>query len=352
MNRQLLDLYSDYLLSSFGATTATGLSALLDGALSHDQVTRFLSKEDFGPKDLWKLVKKDVRSMESEDAVLIFDDTIQEKTYTDENALICWHYDHTKGRSVKGINLVNCLYYSQGASIPVNFELVKKPREYCDVNTKRIKRKSERTKNTMVRDMLKASQQQQLKYRYVLFDIWFSASETLNFIVETVKKHFVSAVKANRQVAMSKADKQAGKFISMSDIDYSLQEPVKVWMKGLNYPVLAHKQVFTNKDGSEGILYLIGSDLNCDKDAIETIYKKRWKVEVYHKTMKQNANLAKSPTRRVRTQANHIFLAIYSTFKLECLSIRKKLNHFALKNKLLVKATRSAYEQLTAMQSA
>ena len=26
MNRDLVDLYSDYLLSSFGATTATGLS--------------------------------------------------------------------------------------------------------------------------------------------------------------------------------------------------------------------------------------------------------------------------------------------------------------------------------------
>lgn len=214
------------------------MSTLLEGGLSHDKVTRFLSKEDFGPKDLWKLVKKEVRGIESDDAVLIFDDTVQEKLYTGENDLICWHYDHTKGRSVKGMNLVNCLYYSQEASIPVNFELVKKPHPYCDLKTKRVKRKSDRTKNEMVTGMLKASQEQQLKYRYVLFDVWFSASETLNFIVENVKKHFVSAVKANRQVAMSKSDKQLGKFISMSDIDYSLQEPVKVWMKGLNYPVL------------------------------------------------------------------------------------------------------------------
>jgi len=89
-----------------------------------------------------------------------------------------------------------------------------------------------------------------------------------------------------------------------------------------------------------------------DKDAIEAIYKKRWKVEVYHKTMKQNANLAKSPTKRVRTQSNHIFMTIYATFKLECLSIKKKLNHFALRSKMLIKATRSAYDQLRAMQGA
>ena len=38
------DLYTDYLLSSFGQTTATSLASLLDGALSHDEVTRFLNQ--------------------------------------------------------------------------------------------------------------------------------------------------------------------------------------------------------------------------------------------------------------------------------------------------------------------
>lgn len=352
MNSELIDLYSDYLLSSFGQTTATGLSSLVNGEISHDKVTRFLSHEDFNPKDLWRLVKKEVRLCESDDAVLIFDDTVQEKMHTDENELICWHYDHTKGRSVKGINLVNCLYHSQGISIPVNFELVKKPHQFCDIKTKQLKRKGDRTKNEMVRDMLISAKHQHLRYRYVLFDTWFSASETLSFIVEKHKKHFVSAIKTNRLVAMSESDKHEGKFIAISDLDYSSGSPVQVWVKGLNFPVLAHKQVFTNKDGSKGTLYLICSDLDCDKDAIETIYKKRWKVEVYHKTMKQNANLAKSPTKRVRTQANHVFMTVYATFKLECLSVKKKLNHFALKSKLLISATRSAYEQLLALKAA
>ncbi|MEK7254584.1 MAG: IS701 family transposase, partial [Bacteroidota bacterium] len=41
-NPQILDLYSDYLIASFNFATATGLSGLLDGALSHDQISRFL----------------------------------------------------------------------------------------------------------------------------------------------------------------------------------------------------------------------------------------------------------------------------------------------------------------------
>ena len=93
MDKNLLDLYSDYLLSSFGATTATGLSSLLDGQISHDQVTRFLSQSDYTSKELWHQVKSVVRTMEREDGVLIFDDTIQTKPHTDENELICWVYE-------------------------------------------------------------------------------------------------------------------------------------------------------------------------------------------------------------------------------------------------------------------
>ena len=42
-DRAVLDLYTDYLLSSFGRTTATGLSDLLDGEISHDRISRFLA---------------------------------------------------------------------------------------------------------------------------------------------------------------------------------------------------------------------------------------------------------------------------------------------------------------------
>ena len=36
MDKPMLDLYADYLISSFGPTTATGLSRLLQAQLSHD----------------------------------------------------------------------------------------------------------------------------------------------------------------------------------------------------------------------------------------------------------------------------------------------------------------------------
>ena len=131
MNRELTDLYSDYLLSSFGATTETGLSDLLEGSLSHDQITRLLSQQRFDSKTLWQLVRPMVRAIEDDAGVLIFDDTIQEKPYTDENELISWHFDPSKNRTVKGINLLNCVYHAQGTTLPVAYELISKPVVYA-----------------------------------------------------------------------------------------------------------------------------------------------------------------------------------------------------------------------------
>jgi hypothetical protein len=50
---------------------------MMDGAISHEPITRFFSNEAFGLKTLWQHVKKSVREVESEAACLIFDHTIQ-----------------------------------------------------------------------------------------------------------------------------------------------------------------------------------------------------------------------------------------------------------------------------------
>ena len=61
-----LDLYTDYLLSSTGPMTATGLSRLLDGALSHDHITRWLSQDTYGPAEVWRQAKPLIRQAEAQ----------------------------------------------------------------------------------------------------------------------------------------------------------------------------------------------------------------------------------------------------------------------------------------------
>ena len=138
-------------------------------------------------KDLWQEVKATVRKVKQENAVLIFDDTVQEKPYTDENEVMCWHYDHTKGRAVQGFNLLNWLYHVEGISISVAYELIKKPVEYCDLKTHKLKRASLVTKNELMRDILEVCVQNKLLFRFVLFDIWFASKENMSYIQETLK---------------------------------------------------------------------------------------------------------------------------------------------------------------------
>lgn len=351
MKKNELELYTDYLISTCGFATATGLSGMLDGEISHDKVTRFLSEREYTSKDLWRAVKTTVRKMERADGALIFDDTIQEKAWTDENEVMCWHFDHCKGRSVKGINLLNALYHSGEASIPVAFEVVRKPLQFCDVATKQVKRGSEVTKNEQLRKMIATCITNQLKFRYVLMDCWFAAKENFDFIVQK-KKHFIAALKDNRLVALSMNDKKQGRFVRVDELRLTDKQAVRGWLKGFDQEVLIVRQVFTNKDGSTGILHLVCSDLTCDGEQVTTIYKKRWKVEEFHKSLKSNAALSKSPTRTVTTQNNHVFMSIYAVFKLECLKLKHKLNHFALRAKLFIKATQQAYSELQALRAA
>ena len=132
MDPILLELYTDYLIASLGPTTATGLARLTDQAISHDQVTRPLAAPRKTGRDLWRKVKPLIRQIESPDGVLIFDDTIEEKPYADENEIVCWHYDHSKGRNVKGINFITALYQNtdpqtgSDQSLPVSFNIVEK----------------------------------------------------------------------------------------------------------------------------------------------------------------------------------------------------------------------------------
>jgi hypothetical protein len=180
---------------------------------------------------------------------------------------------------VRGINLLNALYHSEDVSIPVAFELVRKPLQFCDVQTRQMKRASEVTKNELMRSMIGTCVNNALKFRYVLMDSWFAATENFDFIVKK-KKHFIAALKDNRLVALSEADKKQGRFVRIDTLELADKQAVRGLLKGYAHEVLLVRPVFTNKDGSTGVLNLVCSDLTCDGGAATAIYQKRWQVEV------------------------------------------------------------------------
>jgi hypothetical protein len=352
MNIQLLDLYTDYLIASTAKTTATGLEKATDGSISHDKITSFLSEEDFTSKHLWRLTKPTVRRVETDEGIIIVDDTTEEKRYTDENELIAWHFDHTFGRMVKGINILSALYYSQGMLSPIGFQPIKKTQTVMDKKTGKAKKKAAKTKNEYFRELLAvAILENKIKCRWILADVWYSGNDNMEYIKFELQKDFIIPIKSNRLVALSEAEKHKGQFRRVEEIAIAEHTALKIYLKDLPFPVLLVKRIFKNEDGSMGVLYLVCSDTTVEADTITEVYQKRWHVEEFHKSIKSNTGLASSPTKTVRTQNNHFFSSIYAYFKLELLKSNIRLNHFALKAKLYLQALKASLAELQRLQA-
>jgi hypothetical protein len=345
MKKDMLDIYSDCPFNSTEQTAATGLSGILEKETSHDKTTRFLSIETFDEKTLWKKVKKTVRAVETENACLIFDDTIIEKPYMDENERICWHYDHKEGRSVKGVNLLSVFYHSEKGGhtvwLPTGFRIIAKTEEYMDKKSGEAKRKSPVTKNEMMREMIKQHIEKQVKFTYVLADSWFSSAKNMRFI-EKNGKEFIFELKENRLITESIKKRNEGAFERVEHAAMPEETLVKVWIKDLEFPVLLFKRVFKNKDGTTGRRFLATNNLTMTDEYFGTFYKKQWGVEGYHKNLKQNVSTGKSQAHTERTQSNYVFASIYGYIKLELLKYATKRNHFALKAKIYLFSIQTA----------
>jgi hypothetical protein len=272
------------------------------------------------------MVKPHVRSIQRDDGVLILDDSIAEKPSTDENDIICWHFDHTQGRSIKGINFLTALYHAQDISLPVGVTLIAKTETYIDKKDHKTKRRSPVGKNEYFRQMVQQAADNRIPFQYVLNDVWFASAENMMFIKQ-------------------------GRYVPVETLLFDPHARREIYLEGVDFPLVLVKQVFVNEGGSTGVLYLVSSDTTLTYDGLITIYRKRWNVEPYHKSLKQNASLERSPTQTVTTQTNHFFAALCGYIKLELLKQQTKLNHFALRAKLYTRAIRVAFDTLIELRT-
>jgi hypothetical protein len=173
----------------------------------------------------------------------------------------------------------------------------------------------------------------------------------MRYIHHSLHKHFVLPLKENRKVALSRADQQSGQYVAVSTLDLPVGTTREIWLEDVDFPLLLTKEVFTNEGSSTGVRYLVSDDLTLTYDQITALFQKRWSVEVYHKSLKQNASLEKSPTRTETTQRNHLFASLCAYLKLESLKLTTGHNHFALKSKIYLSALRSAYDELAKLRS-
>lgn len=98
------ELYAQFLLATFGRHSAVWLSELLDREPAHDSFTRWLAKTKLRPHILWEYVEPMVDKTKG---FLVVDDSVLDKWYARDMALVQHLYSGTHHRVVKGIGLVS-----------------------------------------------------------------------------------------------------------------------------------------------------------------------------------------------------------------------------------------------------
>ena len=237
------------------------------------------------------------------------------------------------------------LYITDKIDIPLTYEIVKKTKKFIDEETWKEKKRSEKNKNEMFREMINTVCLNCVRFKYFVFDSWFCNSKNINKILE-IKKHFISELPKNRLISLSKEDKIRWISQNLESLKMNNWDILKVYIKWVDKELILCKQIFINKDWNNWERYLLSSDTNLDFESITMNYKKRWWIEESFKSMKSNTWFSKSPAHTIITQENHIFASIVAFFKLQVISFSNMTNNFALKQKIYISALKAWYSEL------
>jgi SRSO17 transposase len=289
--KDFLDLYVDFLIASQKQYSSSELSRLSPISVSHDTVSRWLSRDKLTPKIVWQ---EAMSLVDLEDGYLVIDDTVLDKPFSKEIPLVKNQYSGRHHRTVNGIDLVNLLWTNGEKIVPVDYRVYDPTRDG-------------KTKNDQAVEMLNYAEKRGFLPKYVLMDSWYSSIDNLKAIDRKDWK-WIAGLKSNRLVSLKQ-----GTYLPVSDLDWTSKQVHKVWLKAYGF-VLVSKIVFTNGD----ITYLATNDLSLKSlKTIRSHNDHRWKIETFHRGIKQCCGIEKCYSTKERSQRNHILCAFLAFLKLE-----------------------------------
>lgn len=288
---------------------------------SHDAINRYLGDDKITPSVVWEMAKDRIEF--SKDAYLVFDDSVLDKSHSRYIELVRLQYSGNEHGLIKGIGVVNCLYVN-----PVTGH-------YWIIDW-RIYAPQEDGKSKLehVREMLdNAIEHKKLAFSAVLMDSWYATKE-LMMHVHHAGKLFYCPLKSNRKV-----DDSGGqlKYRAVCDLDWNLQEQAHgKLVKVHGFPGDFKLKLFRVASENAGTEWVVTNDLTQDfTDDTARVCAVRWKIEQYHREVKQTLGIEKCQCRSARAQKNHIGCAMLVWIHLTELARQLKTNVYRLKEDLL-----------------
>lgn len=264
--------------------------AHMNGMFAHhtnqSNLNRFITKSDWSSDDLNKIKVEMINRVEG-DGVVVIDDYIVEK-YGKEIYGVDWHYDHTKGRSVWGVQVADCVFSGKGIYPLLSTQYIREGSRWDEGNFM--------TKVDAQKDHLSTLVKMGLRFSCVAMDVWYFSRDITRHI-ESLKKDWLAQSKSNRLI------RSGGKWTSLADFaakminrtkfkvvkianDTYLMKAFTVRMKDIG---TVRMLVSFNKRGNFN--FYATNRLDWGELDIVKHYSPRWDIEVWHREGKNGYGL-------------------------------------------------------------
>lgn len=312
--------YCQYLLSSPINYTVTNLAAHLEG-ISHDRINRYLRSEKLTPRLLWDNVK--LLLQPSKNAYVLFDDTVLDKRYSSSIDLTRRQYSGNEHRVIRGIGLVSCVYVNgeTGQFWVIDYRLYDPAGDG-------------QSKLDHVAQMLNGLvYSKQLPFNIVLMDSWY-ATQKLMAQIDQFGKVYYCPLKCNRRVDDS------GGILPYQRVDELEWDPQALaqgkLIKIRGFPKDKKVKLFRVTVSSHRTEFVATNDLaQTSTDAAQQESSIRWKIEEFHRELKQLTGVEACQCRKARIQRNHIACALLVWTRLKASAYQSRRTIYKIKHGML-----------------
>lgn len=312
--------YCQFLLSSHTNFTITHYAEHTQH-FSHDSVNRYLVREKMTAGMIWEHVKGDI--VFSPRGCIVFDDSVLDKNHSHSIDMVRLQYSGNAHGLIKGIGMVNCLYVNPDTG------------QYWIADYRLFDPDGDgKTKLDHVQDMLiSLVAAKAILFDRVLVDSWYVTKDLMLFI-ESLGKIYYCPLKDNRQLDDSEGKQKFCRADALSWTPDELEHGKLVKIKG--FPKEHKVKLFRVAVSTIRTDFVATNDLSQNSTKVtQDACALRWKIEQFHREIKQLTGIEKCQCRRARIQRNHIACSVLVWVRLTSLARKASSTVYQLKRSLL-----------------
>jgi hypothetical protein len=309
-------MYGQFLVNTPVNVTGTYFADTAAG-FSHDQVSRFLASSKLTPRIVRDKAMSEIPF--TPHGFILFDDTVVDKDFSFDIEMVRSQYSGNAHDVIRGIGVVTCVYYNPDVDefYALDYRIFDPERDG-------------QSKLDHVWDMLDGFVSKHVAYGYVLMDSWYAVKE-LMIHIDDLGKIYYCPLKNNRKVDDSGG---ARPYKAVSKLHWDQAELAGgklVKVKG--FPGSTKVKLFCVQVSTNRTDYVATNDMaQGSSDGVRKACAIRWKIEEFHRELKQTTGLEKCQARKQRSQRNHINLCMQTWMVLKTAARQAGITIYEQKN--------------------